>query len=56
MILHEFPEGIFTYVLLLRGGFGERRAAWEREADRAVWRGRSRGRGADVANSGQAPG
>jgi ZIP family zinc transporter len=28
MILHEFPEGIFTYVLLLRGGFGERRAAW----------------------------
>jgi zinc transporter ZupT len=28
MVLHEFPEGIFTYVLLLRGGFAERRAAW----------------------------
>jgi zinc transporter ZupT len=28
MVLHEFPEGVFTYVLLLRGGFGERRAAW----------------------------
>jgi ZIP family zinc transporter len=28
MVLHEFPEGIFTYVLLLRGGLGERRAAW----------------------------
>jgi ZIP family zinc transporter len=26
MILHEFPEGIFTYVLLLRGGLGDRRA------------------------------
>jgi ZIP family zinc transporter len=28
MVLHEFPEGIFTYVLLLRGGLGERRSAW----------------------------
>jgi zinc transporter ZupT len=26
MILHEFPEGIFTYVLLLRGGFADRPA------------------------------
>lgn len=26
MVLHEFPEGIVTYVLLLRGGFRERRA------------------------------
>jgi zinc and cadmium transporter len=26
MILHEFPEGIVTYLLLVRGGFGERRA------------------------------
>jgi len=24
MVLHEFPEGIITYVLLLRGGIGER--------------------------------
>ena len=28
MVLHEFPEGIVTYVLLLRGGFGERTAFW----------------------------
>jgi ZIP family zinc transporter len=28
MVLHEFPEGIVTYVLLLRSGFAERRAAW----------------------------
>jgi ZIP family zinc transporter len=28
MVLHEFPEGIFTYVLLLRGGFHERKAVW----------------------------
>jgi zinc and cadmium transporter len=28
MVLHEFPEGIFTYVLLLRGGFRERKAVW----------------------------
>ena len=26
MVLHEFPEGIITYLLLLRGGFSERRA------------------------------
>jgi len=24
--LHEFPEGIITYMLLLKGGFGERKA------------------------------
>jgi ZIP family zinc transporter/zinc and cadmium transporter len=24
MVLHEFPEGIITYLLLLRGGFGEK--------------------------------
>jgi zinc transporter ZupT len=27
MVLHEFPEGIITYLLLLRGGFSER-TAW----------------------------
>lgn len=26
MVLHEFPEGIITYLLLLRGGFKERNA------------------------------
>lgn len=26
MVLHEFPEGIITYLLLVRGGFGERKA------------------------------
>lgn len=26
MVLHEFPEGIITYLLLRRGGFGERNA------------------------------
>lgn len=26
MVLHEFPEGIVTYVLLLRGGFAPRKA------------------------------
>ncbi len=26
MVLHEFPEGIVTYVLLLRGGFTPRKA------------------------------
>jgi zinc transporter ZupT len=26
MILHEFPEGIVTYILLLRAGFGERKS------------------------------
>jgi zinc transporter ZupT len=27
MVFHEFPEGIITFVLLERGGFGRRRAA-----------------------------
>jgi zinc and cadmium transporter len=27
MVLHEFPEGIVTFVLLERGGFGRRKAA-----------------------------
>lgn len=27
MVLHEFPEGIVTFVLLERGGFSERRSA-----------------------------
>jgi zinc transporter ZupT len=27
MILHEFPEGIVTFLLLERGGFGQKRAA-----------------------------
>ncbi|WP_153111259.1 ZIP family metal transporter [Propionivibrio limicola] len=26
MVLHEFPEGIITYLLLVRGGFDERKA------------------------------
>jgi len=26
MVLHEFPEGIITFLLLVKGGFGERRA------------------------------
>jgi len=26
MVLHEFPEGIITYLLLVRGGFSERHA------------------------------
>jgi len=26
MVLHEFPEGIITYLLLVRGGFSERKA------------------------------
>jgi zinc transporter ZupT len=26
MVLHEFPEGIVTYLLLVRGGFSEQRA------------------------------
>jgi len=26
MVLHEFPEGIITYLLLIRGGFTERKA------------------------------
>jgi zinc and cadmium transporter len=28
MVLHEFPEGLFTYVLLRKGGFQERAALW----------------------------
>jgi zinc transporter ZupT len=28
MVLHEFPEGIVTYVLLLRSGIGRRWAFW----------------------------
>jgi zinc transporter ZupT len=28
MVLHEFPEGVFTYVLLRKGGFVERTALW----------------------------
>jgi zinc transporter ZupT len=28
MVLHEFPEGVFTYVLLRKGGFEERPALW----------------------------
>jgi len=27
MVLHEFPEGIVTFVLLERGGFGQRKSA-----------------------------
>mgnify|MGYP001815599352 FL=1 len=26
MVLHEFPEGIITYLLLLRGGFSEKKS------------------------------
>jgi zinc transporter ZupT len=28
MVLHEFPEGIITYLLLIRSGFKERTAMW----------------------------
>lgn len=28
MVLHEFPEGIITYLLLRRGGFTQRQALW----------------------------
>jgi zinc transporter ZupT len=28
MVLHEFPEGIVTYLLLVRGGIAPRKAAW----------------------------
>ncbi|THG82609.1 ZIP family metal transporter [Pseudomonas sp. A-1] len=28
MVLHEFPEGIITYLLLVRGGVSERSALW----------------------------
>ncbi|MDV7143162.1 ZIP family metal transporter [Tropicimonas sp. TH_r6] len=36
MILHEFPEGVVTYVLLLKGGFRERTAFWLAFAAAAV--------------------
>jgi len=28
MVLHEFPEGIVTFLLLERGGFEKRKSAW----------------------------
>ena len=28
MVLHEFPEGVFTYVLLRKGGFRQHSALW----------------------------
>ena len=28
MVLHEFPEGIITYILMVRGGFTERQGLW----------------------------
>lgn len=28
MVLHEFPEGIITYLLLLKGGFSEGKSLW----------------------------
>ena len=28
MVLHEFPEGIITYLLLLKGGFKKNKAVW----------------------------
>jgi ZIP family zinc transporter len=28
MVLHEFPEGIVTYLLLMKGGIAPRRALW----------------------------
>lgn len=28
MVLHEFPEGIVTYLLLVKSGFTERRSSW----------------------------
>jgi zinc transporter ZupT len=28
MVLHEFPEGIITYLLLVRGGFTQRQGLW----------------------------
>jgi zinc transporter ZupT len=28
MVLHEFPEGIITYVLLRRGGFSDTKSMW----------------------------
>jgi zinc transporter ZupT len=44
MVLHEFPEGVFTYVLLRKGGFVERTALWGSvladRLDHASWHGR----------------
>jgi ZIP family zinc transporter/zinc and cadmium transporter len=28
MVLHEFPEGIVTFLLLERGGFDKKKSAW----------------------------
>ena len=28
LVLHEFPEGIITYLLLLKGGFSDKTAMW----------------------------
>ena len=28
MVLHEFPEGIITYLLLVRAGFSEKKSMW----------------------------
>jgi zinc transporter ZupT len=28
MVLHEFPEGIVTFLLLERGGFSKKKSAW----------------------------
>jgi zinc and cadmium transporter len=36
MVLHEFPEGIFTYVLLRKGGVEERVALWSAMAAAAL--------------------
>jgi len=36
LVLHEFPEGIITYILLLRGGFGKRRSLFLALAAAAV--------------------
>lgn len=36
MVLHEFPEGIFTYVLLRKGGMEERTALWSSMAAAAL--------------------
>jgi zinc transporter ZupT len=36
MVLHEFPEGIVTYLLLLHGGFGPRAALWRTLAAAAL--------------------
>jgi zinc and cadmium transporter len=36
MVLHEFPEGIVTYLLLIHGGFARRTALWTALAAAAV--------------------